>query len=429
MYDDVLISVDQEPAQLLQILEFALGEPVSATDICTELGINKTALTGMVKVINRLSKSAEIQTLDEPDDTYYLIKFFDLSGAHVPYGKTFEEKEVETRYETVEKPVEVKVEVPVYVPQPVNVGSALQRPSLKREKSTTKKRAKKSSLDNYVWPDTPEIPDEIPDFTEPEFYKEMKSMLSYGHMVGLSGPPGVGKTTSVVQLAHESNVPLVTISASAGLRQQDLEATPEIVRDGNASKTVTRVLDYANAVVNGYWVLIDEINTSHPDIVPYLMSQLAPPYSILIKGKSYPVHPDFRLIIAYNPGLAGTKVMNAAFLDRFYVIECPYPDELTFKKWLYTNGVDNELDADHLWTFTKDVWSEDKTKFQLSPRRIYQAVLLMINGVDKYEALSKSIIPHVINPTEKREMEIILNQHKETTFRQTVYNPKMEIKE
>jgi hypothetical protein len=54
--------------------------------------------------------------------------------------------------------------------------------------------------------------------------------------------------------------------------------------------------------------------------------QLATPYEVQLHGRSFPVHPEFRVVVTYNPGLVGTKPLPPAFKDRFFPIKLAFPD-------------------------------------------------------------------------------------------------------
>lgn len=164
------------------------------------------------------------------------------------------------------------------------------------------------------WPDTPSILMPMANFDEPSWYANMRAMVQCGSHIALEGPPSVGKDTAVEQLAAEIGVPLVTIGGDGGFRTKDLVGAQQIVN----GTSFYDVGDYVAAAVNGWWVLLTEVNAADPSALMYINRQLAAPYVVNIGGKSFPVHPNFRLFVTYNHGLAGTKPLPQSFKDRFF---------------------------------------------------------------------------------------------------------------
>ncbi len=156
----------------------------------------------------------------------------------------------------------------------------------------------------------------------------------------LVGPTGVGKSTLVEQIAARLNWPVVRVAASGGLTEADLlgEWT---VRDG---ETVFNYGFLPRAMKQGAICLIDEIDGLEPSVA-FSLHQLMEENGRLVLlqngAEIIEPHPGFRLVCTANTlghgddsGLyTGTRVLNAAFLDRFNsVIEMGHLDEKSEEK-------------------------------------------------------------------------------------------------
>mgnify|MGYP006280674709 CR=1 FL=1 len=148
--------------------------------------------------------------------------------------------------------------------------------------------------------------------------------LKHGEKLLLVGPTGVGKSTLIEQTAARLNWPVVRVAASGGLTEADLlgEWT---VRGG---ETVFNYGFLPRAMQRGAICLIDEIDGLEPSVA-FSLHQLMEDGGRLVLlqngGEVLDPHPRFRLICTANTlghgddsGLyTGTRVLNAAFLDRF----------------------------------------------------------------------------------------------------------------
>jgi len=143
----------------------------------------------------------------------------------------------------------------------------------------------------------------------------------------LVGPTGCGKSTLVEQLAARLNWPVVRVAASGGLTESDLlgEWT---VREG---QTVFNYGFLPRAMRMGAVCLIDEIDGMEPSVA-FAIHQLMEDQGKLVLlqngGEVIEPHDNFRLVTTSNTigqgdesGLyTGTRVLNAAFLDRFAAV-------------------------------------------------------------------------------------------------------------
>jgi midasin (ATPase involved in ribosome maturation) len=246
----------------------------------------------------------------------------------------------------------------------------------------------------------------------------MREMVNRGRHIALSGPPGVGKDTAVQELAATQGHPLVTIGGDAGFRRKDIVGSLQI-RNG---QSYMEVAEYAAAVVNGWWALVTEVNAADADALLFINTQLAPPYVVNISGKSYPVHPDFRLFVSYNPGLVGTKPLPQSFKDRFFPIQVPFFSEYQLGRILTAHGMPEGTDwGTFITKFGVTLWeahTRGQLRYQVTSRRLQDAVELMLSGVvdNPREAIRQAVIAAIDSSIEAKVAETVLDQQRWSVY-------------
>jgi len=268
-----------------------------------------------------------------------------------------------------------------------------------------------ADAEQLAYPQTPSIPEPASFFIKPSWYGRMKAMVKLGKHVALAGPPGVGKSLAIEQLAIDEGKPLVNISSDAGLRRRDLTGNVQLVN----GHTRFMVAEYAMAAMMGWWVKIDEINSAEPDALMYLNGQIASPYTVNFYGKSFPVHPDFRLFATYNPGLVGTKPLPDSLKDRFFPIKLAFPSDTQLRLILEANGMPG---VDVTWTqaivaYGHQAWEQHlagRLRYQITPRRLMDAVSLVEHcDLNVFTALDAAVIGAVDKVSEVNVLKSVLS--------------------
>ncbi len=143
--------------------------------------------------------------------------------------------------------------------------------------------------------------------------------------VMLKGPTGCGKTRFVEYMAYRLKRPLVTIACHEDLFASDLVGRYLLKND----ETVWVDGPLARAVRIGAICYLDEIVEARKDttVVIHPLTDNRRILYIERKGETLPAHPDFLMIISYNPGYQSVlKDLKQSTRQRFVSLEFTYPD-------------------------------------------------------------------------------------------------------
>jgi MoxR-like ATPase len=143
----------------------------------------------------------------------------------------------------------------------------------------------------------------------------------------LKGETGTGKTTLVKELANRTNNVLRQINLNGNTTVDELVGKMTL----NSTGTEFRYGILIKAMQNGDWLLLDELNAGHPEVLLALQEVLITGRITLAEneGEVVTAHPNFRVFGTMNPPetYIGTNFLNLATLSRFTMtIEVGYPD-------------------------------------------------------------------------------------------------------
>lgn len=146
----------------------------------------------------------------------------------------------------------------------------------------------------------------------------------------LIGDTGTGKTSFIRYLACETNNGFRRLNLNGSTTADELVGHYVIDDKAKGMRWVDGVL--LDAMKNGYWLLLDELNAGLPEVLFVLQSVLDDDKFLVVaehEGEIVKPHPDFRIFATMNPSLeyAGTRDLNKALLSRFpIVIQTAYPE-------------------------------------------------------------------------------------------------------
>ena len=247
-----------------------------------------------------------------------------------------------------------------------------------------------------------------------------------GDNVLLTGEAGTGKTSLIEQLANRINHKVLRVNLNGETRMSDFVGRPSVVKKDGVSQTVWVDGILPNAMKNGYWLILDEIDFAQPEILSLLHPVLEPKGRLVIKeneGEEIIPHPEFRVFGTANSigsmqdrtdTYTGTNQMNGAFMDRWHVLTVPHLDEKTeikviraavphlqpkFAKGIvrFANairkGVDNQVVSIKMSTRGCLAWAK-KTALYRNPVMGAENVFLNKVTPDEKEVLLKQISLH-----------------------------------
>jgi len=160
-----------------------------------------------------------------------------------------------------------------------------------------------------------------PSGNEVEHFKQ-----AYAHRIPLilKGPTGCGKTRFIEHMAFVLERPLVTVSCNEDMSASDLIGRFLLDPQG----TFWHDGPLTQAVRYGGICYLDEIVEARQDTTVVIHS-LTDDRRILPldkKGELLHAHPDFHLVVSYNPGYqSNSKDMKASTRQRFAAIDFDYP--------------------------------------------------------------------------------------------------------
>ena len=140
----------------------------------------------------------------------------------------------------------------------------------------------------------------------------------------LKGPTGCGKTRFVEYMAWRLGKPLITLACNEDMTAADLVGRYLLDADG------TRWHDgpLTTAVRHGAICYLDEVVEARQDttVVIHPLTDSRRILPLDKKGEIVAAHPDFQLVVSYNPGYQShSKSLKQSTRQRFAALEFDYP--------------------------------------------------------------------------------------------------------
>lgn len=158
----------------------------------------------------------------------------------------------------------------------------------------------------------------------------------------LKGPTGCGKTRFVEYMAWQLTHDLVTVTCHDDMTAADMVGRYLLAADG------TTWLDgpLTQAVRAGALCYLDEVVEARKDttVILHALTDHRRMLPVERLGTTIPAHPDFLLVVSYNPGYQATiKDLKPSTRQRFMAIEFTYPDTgLEARIIAHESGIDPE---------------------------------------------------------------------------------------
>lgn len=227
----------------------------------------------------------------------------------------------------------------------------------------------------------------------------------------LIGETGVGKTSAIRNLAANLNQPLRRVNVNGSMTAEDFVG--QLLAKDGATYWKDGVL--TEAMREGWWIVIDEINAASPEILFVLHSLMDDDHYIVLtehpNREMVRPHPNFRLFATMNPPerYAGTKELNKALLSRFpmtLTVETPPPSieygSLSHAKSLGDTAASQIADFN---SKLRAAYNKEEIEVFVSPRDTANIVKLYDLTKDLTEAVRITVMPRGT----KAEQKVILD--------------------
>jgi len=143
--------------------------------------------------------------------------------------------------------------------------------------------------------------------------------------VMVKGPTGCGKSRFIEYMAWKLNKPLITVACNEDMTASDLVG--RYLLDASGTRWLDGPLTVAARI--GAICYLDEIVEARQDttVVIHPLTDHRRTLPLDKKGELLEAHPDFQLVISYNPGYQNLmKDLKQSTKQRFTAFEFDYPD-------------------------------------------------------------------------------------------------------
>ena len=230
----------------------------------------------------------------------------------------------------------------------------------------------------------------LPQSNEVELFEAASSM---NLPILIKGPTGCGKTRFIETMGEKLGLDVYTVVCHDDLSAADLVGRHLIDENG----TYWQDGPLTKAVRNGGICYLDEIIEARKDTTVVLHS-LADYRRILPidrTGELIEAHPDFMLVVSYNPGYQNVlKGMKPSTKQRFLSLSFNYPKpDIEKEVIIKESGASSEI-AQKLVSIAGEIrqLSDSDIQEAVSTRLLIYAGKLMVKGFDPYQACMHSIV-------------------------------------
>jgi len=144
----------------------------------------------------------------------------------------------------------------------------------------------------------------------------------------LKGPTGCGKSRFVEYMAYKLGKPLITVACNEDMTASDLVG--RFLLDANGTRWQDGPLTIAARI--GAICYLDEVVEARQDttVVIHPLTDHRRVLPLEKKGELVKAHPDFQIVISYNPGYQNLmKDLKQSTKQRFGALDFDYPSEET----------------------------------------------------------------------------------------------------
>ncbi len=222
--------------------------------------------------------------------------------------------------------------------------------------------------------------------------------------VMLKGPTGCGKSRFVEYMAWKLGRPLITVACNEDMTASDLVGRFLLDKDG----TVWQDGPLTIAARIGAICYLDEVVEARQDttVVIHPLTDHRRVLPLDKKGELVQAHPDFQLVISYNPGYQSLmKDLKQSTKQRFAALDFDYPaEEIETRIVQHETGVDEEtagklVQIAHRARNLKGHGLDEG----ISTRLLVYAGQLIAKGVDPVAACSMTLVRPLTDDPDMRD--------------------------
>ena len=222
--------------------------------------------------------------------------------------------------------------------------------------------------------------------------------------VMIKGPTGCGKSRFIEHMAHQLDKPIITVSCNEDITASDLIG--RFLLDANGTKWIDGPLTLAAR--HGAICYLDEVVEARQDTMVVIHSLTDHRRELMLdkKGELLKAHPDFQLVISYNPGYQSLmKDLKQSTKQRFVAMDFDFAnEELETIIVTQESGVDQNIAA-------KLVQFANTTRALVghgldegaSTRLLNYAGTLIVGGVGVKDACQMAMVKPITDDVEVRE--------------------------
>lgn len=229
----------------------------------------------------------------------------------------------------------------------------------------------------------------------------------------IKGPTGCGKTRFIESMGEKLGRKVYTVVCHDDLSAADLIGRHLIDENG----TYWQDGPLTKAVREGGICYLDEIIEARKDttVVLHSLADYRRVLPIDRTGELIEAHPDFMLVVSYNPGYQNVlKGMKPSTKQRFLSLSFDYPKaEIEKEIIMQESGVDVDI-AYKLTNIAQEIrqLSDSDIQEAVSTRLLIYAAKLIVKGFNPYEACMHSIVESLSDEEEVLEvLTKLINLH------------------
>jgi nitric oxide reductase NorQ protein len=220
----------------------------------------------------------------------------------------------------------------------------------------------------------------------------------------LKGPTGCGKTRFVEYMAWRLGKPLITVACNEDMTASDLVG--RFLLDANGTRWQDGPL--AVAARHGAICYLDEVVEARQDttVVIHPLTDARRVLPLEKKGELIEAHPDFQIVISYNPGYQSLmKDLKQSTKQRFGALDFNYPEhDIEAEIVAHESGVGIEVAKNlvHIGERARNLKGHGLDE-GLSTRMLIYAGSLIANGVAPLAACRVALVRPITDDPDMRD--------------------------